>query len=161
MKPRLANSSAPSSLRMKDAQVHYVEGCTAPQYTTNSLHSGVIEIIVKKGARVRYTTIQNWSTNVYNLVTQRAMVYENGTMEWVDANLGFKDHHEISILLSDGKRRKRGNSIHGICRTRSVPGYWRKNDPFCLSYQQQDHVEIDQSWRWKNILPRIAEGSQR
>ena len=72
------------------SQVHYVEGCTAPSYTTNSFHSGVIEIIVKKGARVRYTTIQNWSTNVYNLVTQRAMVYENGTMEWVDANLGSK-----------------------------------------------------------------------
>jgi Fe-S cluster assembly protein SufB len=72
------------------AQVHYVEGCTAPTYTTNSFHSGVIEIIVKKDARVRYTTIQNWSTNVYNLVTQRAFVYENGTMEWVDANLGSK-----------------------------------------------------------------------
>ncbi len=72
------------------AQVHYVEGCTAPQYTTDSFHSGVIEIIVKKNARVRYSTIQNWSTNVYNLVTQRAMVYENGTMEWVDSNLGSK-----------------------------------------------------------------------
>ena len=70
------------------AQLHYVEGCTAPTYTTNSLHSGVIEIVVKKGARVRYTTIQNWSHNVYNLVTQRAQVAENGTMEWVDANLG-------------------------------------------------------------------------
>ncbi len=70
--------------------MHYVEGCTAPQYTTDSFHSGVIEIVVKKGARVRYTTIQNWSTNVYNLVTQRAMVHENGTMEWVDANLGSK-----------------------------------------------------------------------
>lgn len=72
------------------AQVHYVEGCTAPQYTTDSFHSGVIEIVVKKGARVRYTTIQNWSTNVYNLVTQRAVVHEGGTMEWVDANLGSK-----------------------------------------------------------------------
>jgi Fe-S cluster assembly protein SufB len=72
------------------AQLHYVEGCTAPQYSTDSFHSGVIEIIVKKGARVRYTTIQNWSTNVYNLVTQRAMVQEAGTMEWVDANLGSK-----------------------------------------------------------------------
>ncbi len=72
------------------AQLHYVEGCTAPTYTTDSLHSGVIEIIVKKNARMRYTTIQNWSTNVFNLVTQRALVYENGTMEWVDANLGSK-----------------------------------------------------------------------
>jgi Fe-S cluster assembly protein SufB len=72
------------------SQVHYVEGCTAPTYSTNSFHSGVIEIIVKKDARVRYTTIQNWSTNVFNLVTQRSVVHENGTMEWVDANLGSK-----------------------------------------------------------------------
>ncbi|MBE9523503.1 MAG: Fe-S cluster assembly protein SufB [Chloroflexi bacterium] len=72
------------------SQIHYVEGCTAPSYTTDSLHSGVIEIIVKKNARVRYSTIQNWSHNVYNLVTQRAMVAEGGTMEWVDANLGSK-----------------------------------------------------------------------
>jgi len=72
------------------AQVHYVEGCTAPTYTTDSFHSGVIEIVVKKGARSRYTTIQNWSTNVYNLVTQRAMVYEDASHEWVDANLGSK-----------------------------------------------------------------------
>jgi len=72
------------------AQVHYVEGCTAPQYTTDSFHSGVIEIMVKEGARVRYTTIQNWSDNVYNLVTQRARVEARGTMEWVDANLGSK-----------------------------------------------------------------------
>ena len=72
------------------AQVHYVEGCTAPIYTTDSFHSGVIEIIVKKNARCRYTTIQNWSVNVYNLVTQRAIVHEGATMEWVDANLGSK-----------------------------------------------------------------------
>ncbi|TET85878.1 MAG: Fe-S cluster assembly protein SufB [Anaerolineales bacterium] len=72
------------------ARVHYVEGCTAPTYITDSLHSGVIEIVVKKGARCRYTTIQNWSTNVYNLVTQRAMVHEEATMEWIDANIGSK-----------------------------------------------------------------------
>ena len=72
------------------ASVHYVEGCTAPQYTTDSFHSGVIEIIVKKGARSRYSTIQNWSTNVYNLVTQRAKVFAGGSHEWVDANLGSK-----------------------------------------------------------------------
>lgn len=72
------------------AQAHYVEGCTAPIYSTDSFHSGVIEIIVKKGARMRYTTIQNWSTNMYNLVTQRALVHEGATMEWIDANLGSK-----------------------------------------------------------------------
>ncbi|MER3399732.1 MAG: Fe-S cluster assembly protein SufB [Thermoflexus sp.] len=70
--------------------VHYVEGCTAPIYTTDSLHSAVVEIIVKPGARVRYTTIQNWSTNVYNLVTKRSVVYRDAVMEWVDGNLGSK-----------------------------------------------------------------------
>jgi Fe-S cluster assembly protein SufB len=72
------------------AEAHYVEGCTAPIYTTDSFHSGVIEIVVKNNARFRYTTIQNWSNNMYNLVTQRSMVHENATMEWVDANLGSK-----------------------------------------------------------------------
>ncbi|HXF82154.1 MAG TPA: Fe-S cluster assembly protein SufB [bacterium] len=70
--------------------VHYVEGCTAPVYTTDSLHSAVVEIIVKEGARCRYTTIQNWSTNVYNLVTKRAVAYRDATMEWIDGNLGSK-----------------------------------------------------------------------
>jgi Fe-S cluster assembly protein SufB len=70
--------------------VHYVEGCTAPIYKSDSLHSAVVEIIVKKDARVRYTTIQNWSNNVYNLVTKRAVAHEGATMEWVDGNIGSK-----------------------------------------------------------------------
>ncbi len=70
--------------------VHYIEGCTAPIYSSDSLHSAVVEIIVKKNARVRYTTIQNWSTNVYNLVTKRAVAHEGATMEWIDGNLGSK-----------------------------------------------------------------------
>ncbi len=74
----------------EDAYVHYVEGCTAPIYSSDSLHSAVVEIIVKKGGRCRYTTIQNWSTNVYNLVTKRAVAQEGATMEWVDGNLGSK-----------------------------------------------------------------------
>ncbi len=74
----------------EDAYVHYVEGCTAPIYSSDSLHSAVVEIIVKKGGRCRYTTIQNWSTNVYNLVTKRAVAYQDATMEWVDGNLGSK-----------------------------------------------------------------------
>jgi len=72
------------------AYVHYVEGCTAPIYSSDSLHSAVVEIIVKKGARCRYTTIQNWSTNVYNLVTKRAVAHEGATMEWIDGNIGSK-----------------------------------------------------------------------
>ncbi len=72
------------------AYVHYVEGCTAPIYSSDSLHSAVVEIIVKRNGRCRYTTIQNWSTNVYNLVTKRAVAHEKATMEWVDGNLGSK-----------------------------------------------------------------------
>ncbi|GAP64490.1 Fe-S cluster assembly protein SufB [Ardenticatena maritima] len=83
--------------------VHYVEGCTAPIYTTDSLHSAVVEIIVKKGARVRYTTIQNWSTNVYNLVTKRAVAYEDATMEWVDGNIGSKVTMKYPAIYMMGK----------------------------------------------------------
>ena len=72
------------------AQVHYVEGCTAPMYTSESLHSAVVEVIVKKNGRCRYTTIQNWANNIYNLVTKRAMAYQDAVMEWVDGNLGSK-----------------------------------------------------------------------
>ena len=72
------------------SKAHYIEGCTAPVYSTESFHSGVIEIVVEAGARFRYTTIQNWSNNMYNLVTQRALVHENATMEWLDGNLGSK-----------------------------------------------------------------------
>jgi len=72
------------------ASVHYVEGCTAPTYSSESLHSAVVEIVVKRGGRCRYTTIQNWSSNVYNLVTKRAMAYGDSLMEWVDGNLGSK-----------------------------------------------------------------------
>lgn len=72
------------------SQVHYVEGCTAPTYSSESLHSAVVEIVCMKGSRVRYTTIQNWASNVYNLVTKRAMAYQDAQMEWVDGNLGSK-----------------------------------------------------------------------
>ena len=88
----------------EDAYVHYVEGCTAPIYSTDSLHSAVVEIVVKKGGRCRYTTIQNWSTNVYNLVTKRAVAEQNATMEWVDGNLGSKltMKYPAIWLLGDG-----------------------------------------------------------
>jgi len=74
----------------EDSYVHYVEGCTAPIYSSDSLHSAVVEIVVKKNARVRYTTIQNWSNNVYNLVTKRAAAQAGATMEWIDGNIGSK-----------------------------------------------------------------------
>ncbi len=86
--------------------VHYVEGCTAPIYSTNSLHTAVVEIIIKKGARLRYTTIQNWSKNVYNLVTKRAAAYEDATMEWVDGNLGSKVTMKYPAVFMHGKGAK-------------------------------------------------------
>lgn len=118
------------------SRIHYVEGCTAPTYTTDSFHSGVIEIILKKNARVRYTTIQNWSNNVYNLVTQRALVNEGATMEWVDANLGSKltmkypscyllgpgAHGEILSMAFAGSGQVQdagGKVIHAASRTSS------------------------------------------
>lgn len=104
------------------SQVHYVEGCTAPTYTTDSFHSGVIEIIVKKNARVRYTTIQNWSTNVYNLVTQRALVNEGATMEWVDANLGSK------LTMKYPSCYLMGKSAHGEILSMAFAGKGQHQD---------------------------------
>ncbi len=86
------------------SKVHYIEGCTAPQYTTASLHTGVIEIFVGKGAYVRYTTIQNWSNNIYNLVTQRSIVDEEGTMEWVDGNIGSKTTMKYPAVILKGRK---------------------------------------------------------
>ena len=88
----------------EEAYVHYVEGCTAPTYSTDSLHSAVVEIFVKKKGRCRYTTIQNWSTNVYNLVTKRTWVEEDGVMEWVDGNLGSKLTMKYPSVILAGKR---------------------------------------------------------
>ena len=88
------------------AYVHYVEGCTAPIYSSDSLHSAVVEIIVRKDARCRYTTIQNWSNNVYNLVTKRAVAHEGATMEWVDGNIGSKVTMKYPAIYMVGEHAK-------------------------------------------------------
>ena len=90
----------------EDAYVHYVEGCTAPIYSSDSLHSAVVEIIVKKGGRCRYTTIQNWSNNVYNLVTKRATCAEGATMEWIDGNIGSKVTMKYPAVFLLGEHAK-------------------------------------------------------
>lgn len=90
----------------EDSFVHYVEGCTAPIYSTNSLHSAVVEIICKKNSRVRYTTIQNWAPNIYNLVTKRAVAEENATMEWVDGNIGSKLTMKYPAVILKGEHAK-------------------------------------------------------
>ena len=116
--------------------MHYVEGCTAPIYSSDSLHSAVVEIIAKPGARCRYSTIQNWSNNVYNLVTKRAVAYRDATMEWVDGNLGSKitmkypavylmepgAHAEILSIAFAGRGQHQdagGKVVHGAPYTSS------------------------------------------
>ena len=117
--------------------VHYVEGCTAPVYTTDSLHSAVVEIVALEGARVRYSTIQNWSTDVYNLITKRAVANKNATVEWVDGNLGSKRsmkypavylmgegaHGEVLSIAFAGKGQEQdtgGKIVHSADNTSSV-----------------------------------------
>ena len=90
----------------KNSRIHYIEGCTAPVYSTDSLHSAVVEIIAKPGAHVRYTTIQNWSNDVYNLVTKRAYAYADATVEWVDGNLGSKLTMKYPSIYLLGPRAK-------------------------------------------------------
>jgi len=92
------------------SSLHYMEGCTAPTYTSDSLHAAVVEIYVKKNASCRYTTIQNWSSDVYNLVTKRAIVEENGLMEWIDGNVGSKVNMKYPCCILNGKGAK-GNCI--------------------------------------------------
>lgn len=88
----------------EDSQIHYIEGCTAPMYSKYSLHAAVVEVIALKNARVRYTTIQNWSKNVYNLVTKRAIAEENATIEWVDGNLGSKITMKYPAIILKGEK---------------------------------------------------------
>lgn len=94
----------------EDSELHYIEGCTAPTYTEDSLHAAVVEIFVEKNAKCRYTTIQNWSSDVYNLVTKRAIVEENGLMEWIDGNVGSKTNMKYPACILNGKYA-RGNCI--------------------------------------------------
>ena len=87
----------------EDSHLHYMEGCTAPTYTTDSLHAAVVEIFVGKNASCRYTTIQNWASNIYNLVTKRAIVEENGLMEWIDGNIGSKTNMKYPSCILNGE----------------------------------------------------------
>ena len=93
-----------------EADLHYVEGCTAPLYSTESLHAAVVEIIVKKNATMRYSTVQNWSSNIVNLVTKRAVVYDHGLMEWIDGNIGSKLNMKYPSCVLKGEYA-RGNCI--------------------------------------------------
>ena len=140
------------------AQIHYVEGCTAPMYSTESLHSAVVEIIVKRGGRCRYTTIQNWANNIYNLVTKRAMAYQDATMEWVDGNLGSRltMKYPAVYMMEPGARGEilsiafsSGRSASGRgCQTRALRS----------QHHRTDYLQVDfQKWRPQQ-LPRPGQG---
>ena len=105
-----------------NSNLHYVEGCTAPTYSESSLHAAVVEIYVGKNSKCRYSTIQNWAPNVYNLVTKRALVDENGTMEWIDGNIGSKVTMKYPCCVL------KGNNSSGTCITISVAGEGQEQD---------------------------------
>lgn len=141
----------------EDAYVHYVEGCTAPIYSSDSLHSAVVEIIVKKGGRCRYTTIQNWSNNVYNLVTKRAVAYEGATMEWIDGNIGSKVTMKYPAVYLMGEHAKgetlsiafAGEGQHQDATPRWST--WRRTPPRTSSPSR---------WRGAAAAPRTAAWSR-
>ena len=108
-----------------DSSLHYIEGCTAPEYTESSLHAAVVEIFVGKNSTCRYSTVQNWSNNVNNLVTKRALVEENGTMEWIDGNIGSLVTMKYPACIL------KGDNSSGTCgRKRPRTRYWCKNDTY-------------------------------
>ena len=141
------------------AEVHYVEGCTAPMYSTESLHSAVVEIIVKRGARCRYTTIQNWANNIYNLVTKRAVAYGDATMEWIDGNLGSRLTMKYpAVYMREPGARGEILSIAfaGAASTRT-PGQTR---PLCPQHDRPDHLQVDLQERRTKQLSRPGAGGK-
>jgi Fe-S cluster assembly protein SufB len=140
--------------------VHYVEGCTAPIYATDSLHAANVEIVVEKGARVRYTTVQNWSTNVYNLVTQRAYVREgayDGMDRWQHRLQG---HDEVPLVHPRRAVCQGGDHVAGLRRRRPVSGYRREDDPSGAAHQLDHRLQVDLPLRRACRLPRTRQDHQ-
>ena len=139
------------------SDVHYIEGCTAPVYSTDSLHSAVVEIVAKPSSRVRYTTVQNWSQNVYNLVTKRAVAQEDATMEWVDCNLGSKLTMKYPSIYLLGERGPRRDPLDRLRRRRPAPGRRRQDHPRRAEDDLVlDLLQVDLQGRRPRHLPRPA-----
>ena len=142
------------------SDVHYIEGCTAPVYSTDSLHSAVVEIVAKPSARVRYTTVQNWSQNVFNLVTKRAVAHEDATMEWVDCNLGSKLTMKYPSIYLLGER------AHGEILSIAFAGKGQHQDAGGKIIHARaeddlvDLLQVDLQGRRPRHLPRPARGRQ-
>jgi len=115
------------------AFLHFIEGCSAPKYSVNNLHAGCVELIVKKGARLRYSTIENWSKNMYNLNTKRAIVEKDGTIEWISGSFGSKVSmlYPMSVLKGEGLKL----SLQALlCWKRSILGYRSQGSSCCTLY---------------------------
>ena len=143
------------------ASVHYVEGCTAPMYSSESLHSAVVEIVCKRGSRCRYTTIQNWANNIYNLVTKRAMAYGDATMEWVDGNLGSKLTMKYpAVYMMEPGARGEILSIAFSSKGQHQDA-WCQAGSLCSAYNWSDHQQVDQQERWPQQLSRFGSCRER
>jgi len=146
------------------SSVHYVEGCTAPIYSSDSLHSAVVEIIVKKGARVRYSTIQNWSKNVYNLVTKRAVAYEDATMEWVDGNLGSKVTMKYPAVYMVGRGAKAeviSVAVAGPGQIQDAGAKIIHAAPDTTSTITSKSISLDGGYSTFRGLVKVAKGAER
>ena len=140
----------------KGAKVHYVEGCTAPIYSTDSLHAAVVEVVGEPYAKVRYTTVQNWSKNVYNLVTKRAVAYEKALVEWVDGNMGSKVTMKYPTVVPEGPRGARRHPLGRVRERGADHRLGREGGPLGPGHLEQDHLQIDRHPRRPDELPRSA-----
>ena len=142
------------------SDVHYIEGCTAPVYSSDSLHSAVVEIIAKPSSRVRYTTVQNWSQNVFNLVTKRAVAHEKATMEWVRLQPRLEADDEVPVDLPAWARSPRRDPLDRLRRRRSASGRRRQDHPRGAAHQLLDLLQVDLQGRRAGDVPWLT-GSRR
>ncbi len=140
------------------SKVHYIEGCTAPIYTTDALHAAVVEVIALPGSQIRYTTIQNWSRDVYNLVTKRAHAHAHSTVEWVDANTGSRAHGQVPGDLPARRGCDCGGDQRRLRRARPAPGHRGEGGPPGPEHAQPDRLQVRQQGRRALHLPRDAQG---
>jgi len=138
------------------SSVHYVEGCTAPSYSTDSLHSAVVELIAMEGAKIRYSTVQNWSSNVYNLVTKRAIAHKNATVEWVDGNIGSKLTMKYPSVLLKGEGAHAEVISVAYAGEGSAPRCWCAKFTIWHQYNLEHSFQINLERRRSLLLPRSS-----
>ena len=126
------------------AEVMYMEGCTAPKFETATLHSAVVELVALKGAKIQYVTVQNWSNNVFNLVTKRGLAKEDAEIKWIDCNIGSPPDDEISRRRDEGPARPRRGHLHRARRQRPASGHGREDDPRRRRHDEQRHQQEHQ-----------------